>query len=62
MKPYRYETMHYDAKHRMGGDLFNNRKPFSGLSVRAFLRIYKKKARRANKAACIIEEDLLCGL
>jgi len=55
MKPYGYETMHWDAKNRMGGDAFNKRKPLSGISVRAFLRSFKKKARRANKAACVEE-------
>jgi hypothetical protein len=55
MKPYGYETMHYDARNRMGGDLFNGRKPLSGISARAFLRIFKKKARRASKAACVEE-------
>jgi hypothetical protein len=51
MKPYGYETMHWDAKNRMGGDLFSGRKPRSGIRVRAFLRTFKKKARRVNKAA-----------
>lgn len=53
MKAYGMNKKEYGNDSKKVGDLFNGRKALSGISARAYLRSLKKKARRANKAACI---------
>ena len=59
MKPYGYETMHYNAKHRMQGDISNGRRPHTRLHTRTALRTYKKIARR--NAKLTLQEELNQG-
>ena len=55
MKAYGLNHKDYGNDSKRAGDLFNGKKPLSGQSVRAFLRAYKKRARRSDRKEMTIE-------
>jgi len=50
MRPYGLTAKEFSNDSKKLGDLFNGRKALSGISVRAYLRMLKKRERRNCKA------------
>jgi ribosomal protein L31 len=49
MKPYGYERMGYDARHRIGGDISHGKHPHATTQIKNAERRFKKFTRRFGK-------------
>ena len=59
MKPYGYETMHWDAKNRMGGDLMGTSPVSASASAHFSAPLRRKPADLTKPLAVILPLDVL---